>query len=706
MGERLEFAEKTETDASNPFIPKFESFLNEKCIKDIQRLVENYPQKRSLSVDFKDIELFDFELADELLINPDYVLEAANEAIKNIDVPALELENFAPHIRVFNLPQEQQPLLRNISAAHLGKLILVEGVVGQLTEVLPKLKIATWECTRCGNTYKIPQSEHQSKPPYICECKHRSFNLVAEDSEFVDYQKIKTQEPLEKLKGSEIAATLDIFASDDLVNQVSPGAKTRITGILRLLPPKDKKTVYGKYLEAVHIEETMQEFDDIEITPEDEKEIRELAAKPDIYELLVKSVAPTIYGHETIKEAISLQLFGGVKKILPGESKIRGNIHVLLVGDPGLAKSQILTAVHNIAPKSIYIAGKTTTGAGISATAVKDDFGEGGWTLKAGALVLANGGICLIDELDKMDAEDRSALHESLEQQKISVAKAGIVTTFKTETSVLSAANPKFSRFDQYTSFIEQINLPPTLISRFDLFFMMKDVLDRKKDEDIAKHILKTHQIGEKMWLERKMKKKMSAKDKEELERSITPAINLELFKKYLSYARQNIFPVLTQESIQALSDFYIGLRDQGRKEGNYAATHRQLEGLVRLSEASARVRLSDVVELKDTERAIRLVKTSLQEVVTDPETGKIDIDIITSGQTHTQITNLKKILRIIKDKSSEIDDGMVPIEDVIGESKTEGIDSDKVREILTKLEKAGDIYRPRHGVVKPTSKR
>ncbi|MFH1586295.1 MAG: LAGLIDADG family homing endonuclease [Candidatus Diapherotrites archaeon] len=1178
MGVRLEFAEKTETDASNPFIPKIEAFLKEKCIKDIQRLVENYPQKRSLPIDFKDIELFDFELADELLINPDYVLEAAKEAIKNIDVPALELEDFSPHIRVFNLPKEQQPLLRNISASHLGKLISVEGVVGQLTEVMPKLKMATWECTRCGNTYKIPQSDHQSKPPYICECKHRSFNLVSEESEFVDYQKIKTQEPLEMLKGNEQAATLDIYVSDDLVNQVSPGDRTRISGILRLIPPKDKKTIYGRYLEALHIEETMQEFEDIEITPEDEKLIRELAAKPDIYELLVKSIAQTIYGHEMIKEAIALQLFGGVRKVLPGDNKLRGNIHILLVGDPGLAKcvdgstkllledgtskeikdlveeslegerqklddgffsntfkrlpilngdcelergvavramkrrpdrmffvktstgkeikaththplfasvggkvkavktmdlkkgdfiaiprtvtvkgavqkldtkitlgktnarhiltpevldeklarvvgymlaeghinkkhstvaleftnsdkevvddfvecaeelfgikhcrdfksnatrimfssvelgefieknfvelsrlsrqrtipnsimsspdsvvkeflkvfietegsvrndcrfieissaseelidgliillsrfeivsvkkeiwnmatnttkkikrkyfkltiggkfakkyvktvgfisgrkikkakekilnsklfntnndvvpnlnkelkflrkkigltqfemgvartsyrhyergdrnpsreqlllianrlieayfnrnlfdkeieekalnlyklsktsifwdkvrevkeiepadwvydlevagthnfisnmvfshnSQLLMAVDKIAPKSIYIAGKTSSGAGISATAVKDDFGEGGWTLKAGALVLANGGICLIDELDKMDAEDRSALHESLEQQRISVAKAGIVTTFKTETSVLAAANPKFSRFDQFMSFIEQINLPPTLISRFDLFFMLKDVLDRKKDEDIARHILKTHQIGEKMWLEKKMKKKMSAEDRKELEKSITPAIDADLFKKYLSFARQNIFPVLTQESIQALSDFYISLRDQGRKEGSYAATHRQLEGLVRLSEASARVRLSNTVEIRDAERAIRLVKTSLQEVVTDPETGKIDIDIITSGQTHTQITNLKKILRMIRSKSTEIDDGMVPIEDIVEESKTEGIDSEKVREILSKLEKSGDIYRPRHGVVKPTAK-
>ncbi len=687
----------------NPFQPKWEVFLKSVYLKEIQRLVEKYPDKRSLEIDFKKIEEFDFELADELLANPDYLLSAARDAIKGIDVPALELEEFSPHIRVFNLPKDSMPILRNISSKHLGKLITVEGIVKQMTDVLPKLKMAVWECRHCGNTYKILQDKQKEKKPVICECKHREFNLVEEQSEFMDYQKIKIQEPLELLKGSEQATNLDVYVADDLVNKIAPGDKTKLTGILRLIPPKEKKVVYGRYLEVIHLEETAKDYEEVEISSEEEEQIKELAANPKIYEMLTESIAPAIYGHDTIKEAVALQLFGGVKKNLPNEQKIRGNIHVLVIGDPGTAKSQLLQAANKIAPKSVYVSGKSSTGAGITASAVKDDFGEGGWTLKAGALVLASGGAAFIDEFDKMDTEDRSAMHEAMEQGMVSVAKAGIVTRFKTDTSILAAANPKYSRFDPFQSFIEQINLPPTLISRFDLFFMLRDVLDKTKDTEIANHILQTHRVGEIMRQEKHSKVKQKDSEVEEMKEKITPKIDSEMLKKYVAYARQNIFPAMTKKAIKTISSFYVDLRESGRKEGAYAATHRQLEGLVRLSEASARVRLSNKVEEEDALRAINLFKTSMQELVTDPETGKIDVDIITSGRTHTQLNNLKTILSIIKSKAQEID--LVPIEDVIEEAKTQGIDSETVRETIQKLVKAGDVYKPRHKFVKPTTK-
>ncbi|MCR4336014.1 MAG: minichromosome maintenance protein MCM [archaeon] len=690
------------TREDNPFVEKFEEFFKHRYMKQIEALVSDYPQKRSLSVDFNDLEHYDVDLADELLINSDICLTAAHQAIKNIDVPLLEIEEFAPHIRIFNLPKEKQPVLRDVSSAHIGKLITVEGVIRQVTDVLPKIKVATWKCSRCDATYKIPQKKNITNTPSMCsECKNRTFTLEEETSEFEDYQKIQIQEPLELLKGSEQATNLDIYISDDFVNMVAPGDRTKITGILRLMPPKEKKVVYGRYLEAHHLEETEKEFEDVEINKEEEEEIKELAKRDDVYDLLVQSIAPHIYGHETMKEAIALQMFGGVKKTLPGDQTVRGNIHVLIVGDPGLAKSAILRATDSIAPKSIYVAGKTTSGAGITATAVKDEFGDGGWTLKAGALVLASGGMAMVDEFDKMDPDDRSAMHEALEQQQISIAKAGIVTKFKTDTSVLAAANPKFSRFDPYQPFIEQVNLPPTLLSRFDLFFMMRDVLDRTKDIEIANHILKSHRAGE-MIIQR-FKKGIGTRDKllEEMTELITPKINADLLKKFISYARQKVFPVLTDDGMQKLCDFYISLRDQGRKEGSYAATHRQLEGLIRLAEASARVRLSDAVEEQDVERSVRLVRTSLEDLVTDPETGKIDIDIITSGQTHTQLANLKKVLGIIKEKAQELD--IVPLEEVIAEAKTLGMEADKVKEIIAKLEKAGDVYKPKHGFVKPT---
>ncbi|MCX6798626.1 MAG: minichromosome maintenance protein MCM, partial [Candidatus Diapherotrites archaeon] len=503
----------------------------------------------------------------------------------------------------------------------------------------------------------------------------------------------------------EQAAYLEVHVTDDIVNKITAGNKTKLVGVLRLRPNKYRKTVYERYLEAIHLEETEKEFADVEITPEEEKEIKHLAKSKNIYERLVKSIAQAIYGHEVVKESIVLQLFGGVKKFLPGNQTIRGNIHVLLVGDPSTGKSQLLQAANNIAPKSIYTAGKTTSAVGLTASAVKDDFGEGGWTLKAGALVLSSGGSCMVDELDKMEAEDRSALHEAMEQGMISIAKAGIVTRFKTDTSILAACNPKLSRFDPYSPFIEQVNLPASLISRFDLFFMIKDVLDRTKDEAIADHILRTHKSGEIIAQYKKKGKALEKKDQEEIDAMAAPEIYPTLLRKYISYARQNVFPVLSKEAIETIGDFYVNLRDMGRKEGSYAATHRQLEGLVRLSEASARVRLSDTAEKEDAERAIRLVKASLSDVVTDPETGKIDYDIIATGITHSQVTNMKKILGIVKAKSRERENGTVPMQEVIEEAKLEGIDTDKARELIGRLEKTGDLYMPKHGQLKPTQR-
>lgn len=1603
----LDLNELEKQEGQSPFVSKFQSFFETQYQKTVERLAMEWPQKRSLFVNFSDLEHYDFELADQLLESPDALNEAAEMAVQNIHVPVLETKEFKPHVRFFNIPKDRTPLLRNISSDHLGKLVAVEGVVRQLTDVLPKLHVAAWQCRRCGNVYKREQENDRISMPPMCECKHRDFDLLQEESVFIDNQKIQIQEPLELLKGSEQATILDVIVSDDLVNRVMPGDRTRIVGIIRLRTPKEKNLVYGRFLEAVHLEETAKEFDEVEIAPEEKKEIETLSKNPKIYELLGKSIAPNIYGHEMVKEAIALQLFGGVKKILPNDTNIRGNIHVLLVGDPGClvadervvlgngaiekignlgrehlqeisaqvltgegakkrdlatvfhyyqnqavmeivtesgksikgtpnhpllciskengrlkrgwkrldefkigdavavvtsipctikaliptnfkplqkkygpkfrgklptkvtpelagllgylvgdgwitkyktgfvvneeerdllpkllnathrlfgirpvprprklsegrkvqlyyceinsegvaqnlsflrekrvpdlvlrsgnkaaseflkwlfeadgccfckgrgrravslkakniellrdvqmlllrfaihsritanalqirrgkdilkyakhigfvskkkkeklmqlcreaksfgrfnsqrsekivkitqhppedvfdievpkghrfiangiishntAKSQMLQSVNKIAPKSIYTAGKTSTGVGLcvapdslvlndgglrpiqefvetnfddsnakeeipnafsnsfqgtsfalsesldfvsapiekiwrikapekmvkirtrmgrelsltpatsltrikdgqiqwisaenlqpgdfvacarefpagreqriltftalldnknikvadplanwikeitdrlvpkygslqgiakaigksrdtlyavrnprfyhgwelakvvklareagfsdgdigrriqtlfirhgknfripqyldderlaylaglalgdgnywegqnsesfrifssdapvlqdasniiqdlfgieaeyfddgkrvpgirikfraicqllkqfglaaqkqkialshlatemsnpvlasllrglfdtdgyvsnnkkgsshvglstispqlaktlhlallkfgitaklrlraragkiavgrtisvtsrndqscveirgkhnlklfeerigfrlprkqealrkiiasislentnvdvvpeiqphlqetnvnwlykkgkrsisrlaiqklvldqpedaflkrlasanvfwdqikakeyfeptykhvydftvkdhhnfiangfyvhnTASAVKDDFGEGGWTLKAGALVLANGGLAMVDEFDKMLPEDRSAMHEAMEQGMISVAKAGIVTRFKTDTTILAAANPKFARFDQYKNFLEQIDLPPTLISRFDLFFMIFDVLDRKKDEDIAQHILKTHQAGE-MTLQRRARGMGKQKEVTEFEESMSPAIAGSLLKKYIAFARQNIFPVLTKEAIQAISDYYVDLRELGKKQGTYTATHRQLEGLVRLSEASARVRLSNTVEKEDTERAIRLLRTSLQELVTDKETGRLDIDMLTSGQSTSQTNQLKGVLGIVQRLNQEHD--KVLLEQVFGEAEKIGLDREKTREIISKLKRTGDLYEPSLGIIKAVPK-
>ncbi|MCX6803004.1 MAG: ATP-binding protein, partial [Candidatus Diapherotrites archaeon] len=304
-----------------------------------------------------------------------------------------------------------------------------------------------------------------------------------------------------------------------------------------------------------------------------------------------------------------------------------------------------------------------------TASAVKDEFGEGGWTLKAGALVLSSGGVCMADELDKMDNEDRSALHEAMEQGMISVAKAGIVSRFKSDTSLLAAANPKGSRFDPNEPFLTQIDLPPSLVSRFDLFFMIRDVLDRKRDQEISTHILQTHQSGEKLMHSTKTGIALKKEEKEKIDERTKPAIDIALFSKYVSYARQKCFPILSEEAMTTISDFYVNLRDKGKQQGAYPATARQLEGLVRLAEASARVRLSDVVGIEDAQRAIKLVQKSMEETIVDPETGRIDIDIVTSGVTQYKQNAMHAIMRIINEiMATDVD--MAPIEDIITRAK------------------------------------
>jgi len=695
--------EELEKEGGSPFVQMFEDFFNLEHRKEIEKIIEDYPEKRSILIDFKRLEKFNPELADELIDNPDALLDAAHSAIQNVNVPSLNIEDFKPHIRITNIPKDSTPDIKQLSASHLNRLICVEGVVRQITDVLPKLTMAVWKCKRCGNIYRIPQTAQMLKQPSMCECHHRDFEIVEDQSGFIDYQKIQIQEPLEKLKGNEQATYIEVYVSDDLVNKISAGDKTKFTGVLRLLPPqKDKKNIYGRFLEAIYLEETEKEFEEVDVSKEEEEAIKKLAKNPKIYSMLTKSIAPAIYGHDWAKESIALQLFGGVTKYLPNEQKIRGNVHVLLIGDPGTGKSQLLQATDFIAPKSIYIGGKTTSGVGLTASAVKDDFGEGGWTLKAGALVLSSGGVCMADELDKMDSDDRSALHEAMEQGMISVAKAGMVTRFKADTSLLAAANPKFSRFDPYTPFLEQIDLPPTLISRFDLFFMIRDVLDKTADEKISSHILKTHQSGEKLRQAEHKGEALKKEEKDEIDKITTPIIDGAMLRKYVSLARQRCFPVLSKDSIQAITEYYIALRDQGRNEGIYAATARQLEGLVRLSEASARVRLSDIVEVQDAERAITLVKASLQDTMVDPETGKIDSDIMTTGVTHSKQSAILKVLHIIKDAMNEGID-MVPIEQVIEEAEEKGVSEENVRSSIDELIAKGDIYSPRHHHVKPT---
>lgn len=1237
----------------NDIIPKLEEFFRRYYWEQILELADKYPDSRSLIVEFKDIETYNMDLADKLLDTPEEIINSARFALKNIDLPVSKrLDNC--HVRFIKIPRRIG--IRDLRSYHINKLIAIDGLIRKATEVRPKNLVAAFKCLRCGNISYIQQSSNLFIEPYECEdsaCGRKGpFKLIVEDSVFIDAQKLRVQESPENLKGGEQPQALDVQIEDDLAGIVNPGDRVIINGILRSYQRTTKigkSTYFDLYLYCNSIEVEEKEYEDIILTEEDLKKIKELSKDPTIYDKVVKSIAPSIYGYEEVKEAIALQLFSGIAKHLPDGTRIRGDIHNLLVGDPGIAKSQLLRYVVKLAPRGIYTSGKSTTSAGLTAAAVKDDFGDGRWTLEAGALVLADKGIaCLlpdcevifnnekvfleelckdtkmekaiskdseveigyingtvvsidnsfnienpkcslirrkkykgnilkiitesgfeisltpdhlllsdasdwkmarnlqvgdsvitllgkdkvgydkiksikkeyykgyvydlyvpkyhnfisncfvvhncIDELDKMQTRERGALHEALEQQcyhplteimlsdggrvkigefvdklmyenkdkivqginceilflkkvfnsqdsipkimsicseasehtscsstlrfklatdmcnifhtpidrvsrhiapkkfvklefsngrtltvtpehpiyvinnptdakiiklpasiiqkgdivpavrvypilgkeisllkpdlskqfpdkldgdlarllgyivseghcrykkrsveiiipnksifktyvhtelvntvrcvlirgqlydffkmnfpevvnlsnnkripikvmqskkevvvqfligafkgdgfydserfgyttnsynlacdyqdallrlgiysyiskkkdvykvvisgkksmeifyeyigkydvrreklnlkepnrsdlkifrfltvksvsiipnktskfvyditvepnhtfissglvlhnTISIAKAGIMATLKSRCALLGAANPKYGRFDKYEGIAKQINMPPALLSRFDLIFVLTDELNESVDNSIASHILQSHYAGQ---LSEQYKHGKNTEITSEIINSeiefIEPKIKPDILRKYIAYAKREIYPIMDNEARQKLIDFYLGLRKLGEKRDSpVPVTARQLEALVRLCEASARIRLSNKITIEDADRVIRIVDSCLKQVGVDPETGLFDADIVAVGVPKSQRDKIKILLDIIKKVESE-HQGVAPLEVVIERAEEHDITQERAEELISKLEMKKEIYRPRYGYLK-----
>jgi replicative DNA helicase Mcm len=690
---------------------KWEDFLKKYYWNEIIELSNSYPERRSLFVQFSEMDRYDPTIADMLLDDPDVTIESATRALREMDIPTGVTLDEA-NLRIIKLPRKIK--IRDIRSEDIGKLIGIEGLVTKATEVRPRIVEAAFECPFCHHIFSVLQSGRQYKEPVECEqesggCgrKVQRFLTRVDKSKFVNAQKIRLQESPEELRGGELPQALDVNLEDDISGEVSPGDRVIVTGILRSY---QRTTQFGKtpffdiFLDGNSLELKEEEFEEIEITEEDEREIMALRDQPDVYEKLIRSIAPSIYGYEEIKEAMILQLFAGVPKELPDETRVRGDIHVLLVGDPGVAKSQLLTYLVKLAPRGLYTGGKSSTSAGLTAAAVRDEFGEGRWTLEAGALVLADKGIAAVDEIDKMKKEDRDALHEAMEQQTVSIAKAGIMARLNSRCALLAAANPKYGRFDKYTAIAEQINMPPTLLSRFDLIFTMIDKPNEEVDTRTAEHIIESHHAGELLARFENLGK-MDADERERFRKEVQtmePAVPGELLRKYVAWSKRKVFPVMTEEAKKKFLAFYIGLRRQGYEdeEAPVPVTARQLEALIRLGEARARARLSDKITAEDAERVINVVTYCLRHVFVDPETGKLDADWITVGTTKTRRDRARSIREIIKELEKEYGEE-VPMEEVLDLAEEEGMEREKAEEMIEVMKKDGILYSPGSGVIK-----
>jgi replicative DNA helicase Mcm len=638
-----------------------------------------------LVLDFSGLIKFNTEITEELLENPEELLKAAELAIKEFDLPK-KVKKF--NVRLHNLPESQKIQISEIRSKHLNKFVWAEGVVRNKTDVRPHVTAAKFECPSCGNILNILQLDKKYKEPSRCGCGRKGkFKEISK--ELVDGQGLVLEEAPDDLDGAQ-PKRINVFLKDDLVSPISerrtsPGSRVKLSGWPTEVPitlrSGGQAIKYDLIIEANYVEPVEEDITDLNISEKELNEIKEIANSSNPLILLAQSIAPSIYGHDKVKQALVLQLSGGCRKVRPDGVITRGDIHTLLIGDPGSGKSQLLKRITKVAPKSRFTSGKGATAAGLTASVVKDEF-LGGWSLEAGTLVLANKGFAVIDEMDKMGKEDRSALHEALEQQSVSISKANIQATLRCETTVLAAANPKFGRFDPYALIAEQINLPPTLINRFDLIFPIKDMPNREKDEKMASFILSMHKNPE----------------------SGVGEISTEILKKFFSYVRKRVHPQMSDAAIEEIKDYYITMRNSGSGDEagikSIPITARQLEALVRLAEASAKLKLAKTVTKEDAKKAIELIDYCLNQIAKDKDTGKIDIDRIGSRITATQRGGISVVKEVISSLEEQMGAKIIPIENIIEAAQEKNISKEQVEDILEKLRRSGDIFEPKRNFV------
>jgi replicative DNA helicase Mcm len=669
----------------------------------IADITGNYPTKKSVNVDYDDINIQDVAFAAYLLDAPDRCLEIAEKAVMDL-VPNIDRPGQGINVRVFNLPRDASVEVRNLRADHLGKLVAVEGLVRKVTTVKPRITYALFRCARCNSEIWVEQTGMFLKEPLMCNNPDGSCNKQAtrfiEDlaaSTFIDTQKVEIQERPEGLRGGSQPERLVGYVEDDIAGLVTAGNSVTLNGILRSAEKseRDKSTVFDIFLDVISVEFEQHEYDEIQITEEDEMKIKAMSRDPNLYSNIIRSIAPSIFGMDEQKKAIALQLFGGCHKEMDDGTNLRGDIHILLIGDPGVAKSQILRYMSSLAPRGIYASGKSASAAGLTAAAVRDDFGDGRWTLEAGALVLADKGLACIDELDKMTDQDRSSLHEAMEAQRISVAKAGINATLQCRCSMLAAANPKYGRFEEETSIYDQIDLPAPLVSRFDLIEILTDKPDKVRDAKLSSHILDTQMRGEaRMIPEGKEVTGIDVSNILSNTSALKPVYDIETLRKYVAYSKR-IVPIMTEEAKSIIQKSFLAIRNMGAG-GAVPITARQLEGYVRLSEASARMRLSETITDQDANNAAELIEAYLNRIAGNGD-GTFDIDKITTGVSTRDRNKLDVIRKIMAEHGAN----GLKMDELIEKGKEKSLTDSEVERAVKTLSDGGELYLSPSGVYK-----
>lgn len=639
---------------------KFRQFLREwradrtaETFEYRDRLQANYDQKEwKLVVDFNHISKFDPNLGEELRCRPQVTLDIFERSAKEVVAmnmvprPALDdMNDVQIQLKNYN---RNAIHIRDLGSSNMNQLVCVPGIVISASRVETKATRMTIQCSSCRATKQIYCNPGMGNAsiPRTCEfssadknekrCPLDPFVVVPDRCDFVDIQSLRLQEDPENIPTGEMPRRIKLSCDRKLVDRVKPGARINAIAVYSTIPAKkrgkDKGDASGMgvqipYLRVIGLEEVNATKKKGQVLPEEEEAIRELARDPNLYENLAKSIAPAIYGYEDIKKAVCVLMFGGTRKHLPGGARLRGDINVLLLGDPSCAKSAFLKFVHEIAPVAVYTSGKGSSAAGLTASVMRDP-ASGEFHLEGGAMVLADGGVVCIDEFDKMREQDRVAIHEAMEQQTISIAKAGITTILNSRTSVLAAANPIYGRYDIDKTTAENIDFQSTILSRFDLIFIIRDIKDLGKDKTLADHIIKLH-IN--------MGMETAAQE---------GPISTDDMSKLVAFARHNVHPKLSVPAAEHLRNHYVRFRKEAKTRRDTSAipiTVRQLEAIVRISESLAKMELKDEATVDHVKEAVRLFQVA---TLAAAQTGEMGMGGANSPEFTEKVVRAEKYIQ------------------------------------------------------------
>lgn len=678
-------------------VEEFEEFLRTYYHEAVGTLAQRFPgDQKSLDVSYRDLFQFSPELAADWRENPAEVREYAEEALRKHDLPAdVSLAN--AHVRLGDLPDEHAHhpggySLDEDSGTYLG----VQGEVVVCSDVYARITEAGFECTRCGTMSYIAQggSGDGFQEPHECQgCERQGpFDINFDQSTFINAQKFRVSEPPEVAGGE--GETIDVYVEDDLAERVETGDRVVVGGTLHLRQLSDGQEKTGKfeaYLTGESIDVSTTDHNKMNITPGEKDQIRAIAngERGDPLKLAAESLAPKVVGYDHIKRMAILSMVGGERVTYPDGSEDRGAINMLLLGDPGTTKSKIVDRVEHVSPRAVGVSGKGAREAGITASAVRDDFSDGEWTLKAGAFVKANGGMVCIDELDDMPSEVRSAMLEPMSKGTIHVSKAGINTRLNTRVGVIAAGNPKYGRWDEHEPVGQQFDFDSPLLSRFDVIYTLSDEPDREDDRKIANHISRHRELGKRYTRD---PSSLTEEEREEVE----PPISGNLLKKYIALAKRQPAPEFENETVRTdLDESFVDLRGANGYDQNspVPTTFRKQEAILRIAEAAAKLEFSDTITTRHTSIAMEAVGRSMRDYGQD-EDGVFDADIVETGASMSQKDREKLLEETLIDLEKDYDDG-VPREELVAAVDGQ-IEEKMVHDTIDKWSNKRWVYEPK----------